>query len=130
MKSKIVVVLLGAALAMPVTTLAQSATESMHEAGSAAASSAKSAGHAFKDVYHGTKTATIDTTITGKVKTALDEDAATRHQDIHVKTVAGVVTLRGKVPSSSVADRAVHLAEQTGGVKSVSNRLVITTAAN
>lgn len=113
---------------MPTLALAQSASESMHEAGSATENSAKSAGHAVEDVYHGTKTATIDTTITGKVKTALDEDPITRHQDIHVKTVAGVVTLRGKVSSANEADRAVDLAEKTSDVKSVRNRLSITAA--
>src|ERR1700733_6226026 len=103
MKSKMLIVLLGTALAMPTLAFAQSASESMHEAGTATENSAKSSGHAVVDVYHGTKTATIDTTITGKVKTALDEDSLTRHEEIHVKTVAGVVTLRGKVSSSSVA---------------------------
>ena len=81
-------------------------------------------------VYDGTKTATIDTMITGKVKAAPDEDAVTKHEDIHVKTVDGVVTLRGKVSSASVADHAVHLAEHTGSVKSVRNKMVIADAAN
>jgi hyperosmotically inducible periplasmic protein len=130
MKSKLLIVVLGTVLAMPTLALAQSASQSMHEAGEASESSAKSAGHAVVDVYHGTKTATIDTTITAKVKAALDEDATTKHEDIHVKTVAGVVTLRGKVSSASVAHHAVHLAEQTSTVKSVRNKLVITTAAN
>jgi len=130
MTAKLLIAILGTVLAMPTLALAQSASESMHEAGSATESSAKSAGHAIVDVYHGTKTATIDTTITGKVKAALDEDAVTKHEDIHVKTVDGVVTLRGKVSSASVADHAVHLAEQTGNVKSVRNKMVIATAAN
>jgi hyperosmotically inducible periplasmic protein len=130
MRSKLLVAVLGAALIMPTVAIAQSASESMHEAGTATKDSAKSAGHAIEDVYHGTKTATIDTTITGKVKTALDEDATTKHEDIHVKTIAGVVTLRGKVSSESVAAHAVHLAEQTSSVKRVRNKMVITTAAN
>ena len=130
MRGKLVIVILGTALAMPSLALAQSASESMHEAGTATESSAKSAGHAIVDVYHGTKTATIDTTITGKIKAALDEDAVTKHEDIHVKTVDGVVTLRGKVSSASVADHAVHLAEHTSSVKSVRNKMVTATAAN
>jgi hyperosmotically inducible periplasmic protein len=130
MKSKLLIAVLGAALAMPALALARSASESMHEAGTATENSAASAGHAIVDVYHGTKTATIDTTITAKVKTALDGDATTKHEDIHVKTVDGVVTLRGKVSSASVADRAVHLAEHTSSVRSVRNKLMITTAAN
>jgi len=128
MKSKLLIAILGTALAMPTLVLAQSASESMHEAGTATENSAKSAGHAVVDVFHGTKTATIDTTITTKVKAALDEDATTKHEDIHVKTVAGVVTLRGKVSSANAAQQAVHLAEQTGSVKRVRNKLVITAA--
>ena len=130
MKSKVLVVLLGTALALPGMALAQSASESMHEAGAATENAAADTGHAAVDVYHGTKTATIDTAITAKVKTALDKDDTTRHEDIHVKTIASVVTLRGKVSSSAVADHAVQLAEQTGGVKRVRNRMIITTASN
>ena len=135
MKAKLLIAVLGTALVIPTMVLpamvwAQSASESMHEAGTATENSASSAGHALVDVYHGTKTATIDTTITAKVKTALDEDAATKNEDIHVKTVDGVVTLRGRVSSSGVADHAAHLAEQTSDVKSVRNRLKITTATN
>src|SRR5271154_3810095 len=130
MKSKVLIVLLGTALALPGMALAQSASDSMHEAGAATENAASDTGHAAVDVYHGTKTATVDTAITAKVKTALDKDDTTRHEDIHVKTIASVVTLRGKVSSSAVADHAVQLAEQTGGVKRVRNRMVITTASN
>jgi osmotically-inducible protein OsmY len=128
MKSKLMIAAFGITLAIPVLAHAQSASESMHQAGQATENSADSAGHAVVDVYHGTKTATVDTAITAKVKTALDEDTVTRHQDIHVKTVAGVVTLRGHVSSSDVSDHAAQLAEQTGGVKRVRNKLKI--AAN
>jgi hypothetical protein len=130
MKSKVLIVLLGTALTLPGMALAQSASQSMHEAGAETENAASDTGHAIVDAYHGTKTATIDTTITAKVKAALDRDDSTKHQDIHVKTVARVVTLRGKVSSSAVADHAVHLAEQTSGVKRVNNRMLITTAAN
>jgi osmotically-inducible protein OsmY len=130
MKSQLFAIILGTTLALPAAALAQSASESMHEAGTATESSADSAGHAVVDTYHGAKTATIDTSLTAKVKMALDKDDTTKHQDIHVKTVAGVVTLRGKVASSAVADRAQQLAEQTNGVKSVRNKLMITTASN
>jgi osmotically-inducible protein OsmY len=130
MKSKILIAVLGTALALPTMVLAQSASDSMHQAGADTENAASSTGHAVVDAYHGTKTATIDTTITAKVKAALDKDDVTRHEDIHVKTVASVVTLRGKVSSASVADQAVHLAQQTSGVQSVRNKLVLTTASN
>jgi len=70
MKSKFLIAVLGSVLAIPAVALAQSASESMHQAGEATENSAASAGHAIVDVYHGTKTAAIDTTITAKVKTA------------------------------------------------------------
>jgi len=130
MKSKMLITVLAAALALPTIVLAQSASESMHQAGEATENAADSTGHAVVDAYHGTKTATIDTTITAEVKTKLDKDDVTRHEDIHVKTVASVVTLRGKVSSASVADQAIHLAQQTDGVKGVRNKLRLTTASN
>jgi osmotically-inducible protein OsmY len=130
MKSKVLIILMGTALALPALAFAQTASQSMHEAGAATENAAADTGHAVVDAYHGTKTATIDTTITAKVKAALDKDDTTKHEDIHVKTQASVVTLRGKVSSSAVADQAVHLAEQTSGVKGVRNRMVVTTASN
>jgi osmotically-inducible protein OsmY len=130
MKSQLFAVILGTALALPTAAMAQSASESMHEAGQAAENSASSAGHAVVDTYHGTKTATEDTALTAKVKLALDKDDTTKHQDIHVKTIARVVTLRGRVASAGVSDRAEQLAEQTSGVKDVRNKLTITTASN
>jgi hyperosmotically inducible periplasmic protein len=130
MKSKVLIILMGTALALPALAFAQTASQSMREAGAATENAAADTGHAVVDAYHGTKTATIDTTITAKVKAALDKDDTTKHEDIHVKTQASVVTLRGKVSSSAVADQAVHLAEQTSGVKGVRNRMVVTTASN
>src|ERR1700761_7663960 len=130
MKSQLSAIILGTVLAFPAAALAQSASDSMHEAGAATESSASSAGHAIVDTYHGAKTATIDSSTTAKVKMALDKDDTTKHQDIHVKTQAGIVTLRGRVASSAVSDRAQQLAEQTSGVKSVRNKLMITTASN
>ena len=130
MKSKILIAVLGTALALPTMAFAQSASDSMHQAGADTENAASSTGHAVVDAYHGTKTATVDTALTAKVKAALDKDEVTRHEDIHVKTVASVVTLRGKVSSTSVADEAVHLAQQTSGVQSVRNKLMLTTASN
>ncbi|MGH7985013.1 MAG: BON domain-containing protein [Candidatus Binataceae bacterium] len=102
---------------------AQTASESMHEAGHSAKEAGVSAGHAVKHAYHGTATALSDTAITGKVKTALHNDKLTRTGDIHVTTVKGVVTLRGHVPSSAVSARARKVTEQTSGVKGVDNDL-------
>ena len=58
-----------------------------------------------------------------KVKTALHEDKLTKEADIHVTTVAGVVTLRGTVPSEQIAARAASVTRGTTGVKDVKNHL-------
>lgn len=102
--------------AMSGLALAQSAGESMHEAGESAES-------AVSHAYHGTKTAVTDTALTAKVKTALHDDKATHGADIHVTTVAKVVTLRGAVASADVSNRAQEIAQHTTGVKAVKNEL-------
>ncbi len=106
------------ALAMTGPALAQSASQSMHEAG-------ESADSALSHAYHGTATAVNDSALTAKVKTALHDDKVTTGADIHVATVAGVVTLRGKVASSDVSSRAEKLAQDTTGVKGVNNKLKV-----
>lgn len=80
---------------------------------------------ALSHAYHGTKTAAIDTSLTAKVKTALHDDKATHGADIHVTTVASVVTLRGRVPSADVSSRAEEIAQHTTGVKAVKNKLKV-----
>ncbi len=109
--------------------LAQSASESMHEAGTSAKSAASSAGSAVVHAYHGTKTAAEDTAITAKIKTALHDDKLTTGRDIHVTTVAGVVTMRGAVASSEISDRAEHIARSTNGVTRVRNKLKVLAAS-
>ena len=105
-----------AAFAMSGAAFAQSASESMHEAGQSAES-------ALSHAYHGTATAVDDSALTAKVKTALHEDKVTTGTDIHVTTVAGVVTLRGAVPSEDVKAHAEQVARDTTGVKGVKNKL-------
>jgi osmotically-inducible protein OsmY len=102
-------------------SFAQSASESMHQAGEATESAAVNA-------YQGTKTAITDTDITAKVKLALHEDAVTKGKNIHVTTVAGVVTLRGRVSSSGISGRAEKVARDTSGVKGVRNHLRVAAA--
>jgi len=83
------------------------ASESMHRAGESAGNAATSAGHAVEHTYHGAATALKDTAITAKVKTALHENKSTKDSDIHVTTIAGVVTLTGSVPSSEVSEEGL-----------------------
>jgi hyperosmotically inducible protein len=104
--------------AMTGHAFAQSASESMKEAGT-------SATNAVKHVVKGTATAVSDTAVTTKVKATLHGDEALKGSRIHVTTVAGVVTLRGRAPSSEASSRAQQLAQGTEGVKSVTNELKI-----
>ncbi len=106
------------ALAMAGPARAQSASTEMKEAGSDAKS-------AVSHAYHGTVTAIDDTALTAKVKSALHDDKTTTGADIHVTTVAGVVTLRGKVATGDISDHAQAIAQTTAGVKSVKNKLKV-----
>jgi hyperosmotically inducible periplasmic protein len=99
------------------------AGQSMHQAGEAAEQAGSDTLNAAKHLGKGTATAMRDTKITAKVKVALHEDKATEDSDIHVDTVAGVVTLSGHVPSPDAAVRAEQLARQTEGVREVNNKL-------
>ena len=66
-----------------------------------------------------------DTDITSKVKMALHNDKLTKDENIHVKTVDGVVTLRGHAPSTA-AHRAERLARDTTGVVGVNDKVKVT----
>ncbi len=94
----------------------RSASDSMKLAG-------EDAGNAASNAYHGTATAVKDTYITAKVKLALHNDKVTNRDDIHVDTVAGVVTLSGQVRDHEEAERAAQIARSTVGVRDVVNDL-------
>ena len=64
-------------------------------------------------------TAVEDSTITAKVKTALLADPDVKGLMIDVDTKDGVVTLKGTADKPANRDRAVAIAKDTGGVKSV-----------
>ena len=120
-------------MAMSIPAIAQDdnipASQSMHQAGEKVEQAGSDTGSAAVDAYHGTKRAIADTAITAKVKVALHKDKAVGDRDIHVDTIAGVVTLAGQVPSRATAARAEQVAMQTEGVKSVSNQLTVSATA-
>jgi hyperosmotically inducible protein len=120
-------ILFGMVLSVPALAQDDSspASQSMHQAGQSVEQAGSDTATAAKDAYHGTKRAVEDTTITAGVKTALTRDQTVRSSEIHVSTVAGVVTLKGNVASPDIAARAAQLAEQTDGVKSVNNQLMV-----
>jgi osmotically-inducible protein OsmY len=113
------------AIAFAVPAFAQSAGESMHEAGQEMKSAGSETWHAAENAGKGTVTAVHDTTITAKVKEILHKDEATKGQDIHVSTTAGVVTLKGNVSSQAIATHAQEITQGTKGVKSVDNELAV-----
>lgn len=105
------------------------ATQSMHQAGTAAEQAGSDTVNAVKHAGNATITAMRDTKITAQVKLSLHGDKMTKNSEIHVTTVAGVVTLSGSVPSPDAAARAEQLAKQTAGVKEVTNQLKVSQSA-
>lgn len=83
---------------------------------SALTSAKKSVKSAASDVGQ----ATSDTWITTKVKSSMMTDSQLKG-DVDVSTDHGVVVLTGTVPSDASRERAVALAKQTKGVKSVND---------
>ena len=71
--------------------------------------------------------AVSDTTVTGKVKSALAADVGLKTvTNIHVETDNhGVVTLKGKVESADMKKRAGDVAKKVNGVKSVKNQIQV-----
>jgi hyperosmotically inducible protein len=69
--------------------------------------------------------ATDDASITARVKARLLNDTEVRATNIDVSTVNGVVTMAGSVSSKAGEARAVQLAQQVSGVKSVISKLEI-----
>ncbi|MFO1398971.1 MAG: BON domain-containing protein [Burkholderiales bacterium] len=66
-----------------------------------------------------------DTAITTKVKAAVMAEPGLKTLDIDVDTKNGVVTLAGTVESPELKQRAVTLAQEVEGVRSVSDQLVV-----
>ena len=62
-----------------------------------------------------------DTTITGKVKTAIFNEPTLKSAEINVETFKGVVQLSGFVSSPDNERLAMQVARNVGGVKSVKN---------
>jgi len=62
-----------------------------------------------------------DTVITAKVKTAILGESTLKSAEINVETFKGVVQLSGFVNSQSDVNRAVVVAKNVKGVKSVKN---------
>src|ERR1700689_4146352 len=108
---------LGIGLALPAFAQ-ESASTSMDEAG-------HNTTDAVKNAYQGSVTAVDDTTITTAVKTNLAAARDLRSGQVHVTTVAGVVTLQGWMHDPVVISRTEAIARDTSGVRNVTNDLQV-----
>ena len=97
-----------------VTTPSPEVKSTANEMKADAKSAADKAGNAIEDGA-----------ITAKVKTALLADPDVKGLAIDVDTKNGVVTLKGTADKAANRDRAVAIAKDTGGVKSVQDQLVV-----
>jgi hyperosmotically inducible periplasmic protein len=66
-----------------------------------------------------------DGALTAKIKSKMALDDSVKALDIHVDTSGGVVTLTGTVRSEAEKTRALQLARETDGVRTVNDRLVV-----
>jgi hyperosmotically inducible protein len=66
-----------------------------------------------------------DSAVTAAIKSKYLTDPNIDSLNIHVKTIDGVVTLTGKVHSTTMRDLAISLARETEGVKKVNSKLII-----
>lgn len=69
------------------------------------------------------RSATNDTAITAKVKSALLADSKIKSTDINVETNKGEVILSGFVDSDLQIDQAIKVAGNVDGVKKVTNKM-------
>jgi hyperosmotically inducible protein len=66
-----------------------------------------------------------DATVTAKIKSKMALDDLVQARDISVQTVEGVVTVSGTVGSDAERQRAMRLAQETAGVRGVTDRLAV-----
>jgi len=71
-----------------------------------------------------------DGVVTAKVKAKLIEDPVTKAHQINVDTFKGTVQLSGFVESDQARSRALQLARDTDGVKSVKDSLQVRKTAS
>ena len=78
-------------------------------------------GCASTDTKEGTGEYIDNAVITAKVKAAIFDEPTLKSAEINVETFKGVVQLSGFVSSQANIDKAVEIARQVKGVKSVKN---------
>lgn len=90
-----------------------------------AASLALSAGCASTAKQEGTGEYIDDSVITAKVKAAILNEPSLKVFEINVETFKGVVQLSGFVSSRAAENKAVEVAREVKGVKSVKNDMQV-----
>ena len=106
-------------------TTSTTVTNPAPETTAAAKSAANEVKADAKDAANKAGNAMEDGAITAKVKTALLADPDVKGLMIDVDTKDGVVTLKGTADKAANRDRAVAIAKDTSGVKSVESQLVV-----
>src|SRR5215208_3051104 len=101
------------------------AKDTAHDVKHDAKDTADNVGHDTREATGTAGQAVSDGWITTKVKSSFVGVDALDGSDINVDTNAHVVTLRGTVPSAAARARALSLAKQVDGVKSVKDELTI-----
>ena len=104
---------------------ANEAGREIREESGEAADKAKELGREAGEAVDRTGAVMTDAAVTSAVKTKFLADTAVSGLKIDVDTKDGMVTLRGAVATKTEADRAVAIARETSGVKSVVNNLRI-----
>ena len=93
-------------------------------AGSSSPGAASGAGTTGSDAMRsGAATAVGDTAVTAKVKTALLADPLVKGLAIEVETSDGVVSLKGRVSGAAERAKAIEIARNVDGVRSVTDVL-------
>jgi osmotically-inducible protein OsmY len=99
--------------------------EESGEAAARARAAGREASAEFGEAAGKAGAAMTDAAITSAVKTKFLADSTVKGLRIDVDTSNGMVTLNGNVTSRAEADRALMLARNTGGVKTVHDNLKI-----
>jgi hyperosmotically inducible protein len=103
----------------------EAARERGARAGEAVADGANEIGERAAGAADATRDALSDGALTAKVKAKMALDDRVKAMDIDVDTLEGVVTLRGRVGSAADRERALQLARETDGVRSVNDELQV-----
>jgi hyperosmotically inducible protein len=111
--------------ATPTTGIDDDLQRKAAEAADKAKEAGGKTGEAARETADKAEDVASDATLTTKVKTKFLADTGVSGLRIDVDSKNGVVTLTGTVPTAAEKRRAIELAKNTDGVKSVTDRLKV-----